>query len=201
MTTKILLSAAVVLIFASCNDNNKQERPQPETPKAFEDKNSYDIISKGARAGDVVDVLYEELLTKDSALNRLETKINDLNRSKTDSLRSFNRFNGRIQSYFETTDSHVSEIKDSLLRDKIKLVIASHLAKYDSRVARHNELLKVLAANDIKISDLHTVLRIVKTLPVTERYQQANLPALQQIEGFIKEQDQAIHLADTLLEK
>ncbi|MBC9929754.1 hypothetical protein [Chitinophaga qingshengii] len=201
MTTKIFLSTALVLLLASCKDNTTQETPQPETPKAFKEKSSYEIVSKGPRAGDLVDVLYEELLSKDTGLHMLEAQINDLNRSKNDSVKSFNRFHGRMQSYFESTDTHVSEIRDSLLRDKIKLIIASHLAKYDARVARHHELLKVLAAKDINISDLHTALKIVKTLPVIEKYQQTNLPAIQQIEGYIKQQDQAIHLADTLLKK
>lgn len=201
MTTKIFLSAILVFILASCQNNRMQDKPQQETPKALEDNNSLDIVSKGRRSEDLLESLYSELVSKDVELKRLEVKINDLNSSKNDSIELFNKFNGKIQSYFRSIDSNVSEIEDSLLRDKMKLLIASSLTKYNSRIAKHNELLKTLAVNEIRISDLHTALKIVRTLPVIEKYQQDNLPTTRQLEGFIKQQYQTINLADTLIKK
>jgi hypothetical protein len=202
MTTKICLSVLLVFIIASCNNNDIQEKPQPpETPKALEDNNSFDVMPKGRRSEDLCESLYDELLSKDAELKKLEVKIEDLNRSKHDSTELFDKFDGKIQSYFRSVNSNVSEIQDSLLRDKIKLLIASHLEKYNARTANHNELLKTIAINDIKMADLHTVLKIVKTLPVIEKYQQNNVPSTKQLEGFISQQNQAIRLADTLIKK
>lgn len=200
MTTKIFLSTILVFTLASCHQNSIQDRPQQETPKALEDNSSYEIVSKRG-SEDLVENLYNELISKDVELKRLEVKINDLRSSKNDSLELFNKFNRKMQLYFSTIDSHVSGIEDSLLRDKMKLLIAGHLAKYNSRIAKHNELLKSIAINDTSISDLHTVLKIVKTLPVMEKYQQDHLPTTKQLEGYIKQQDQTIHLADTLVKK
>lgn len=201
MTTKILLPTILVFILASCDDTRIQGKPQQETPKALEDNSSFEIVSKGRRSEDLLESLYSELVSKDVELKRLEVKINDLNSSKHDSIELFDKFNGKIQSYFRSIDSHVSAIEDSLLRDKMKLLIAGHLTKYNSRIAKHNDLLKTLAINEIRIADLHTVLKIVKTLPVIEKYQQDNLPTTRQLEGFIKQQNQTINLADTLIKK
>lgn len=201
MTTKICLSAIVVFILASCHDNLIQDKPQQETPKALEDKSSFEIVSKGRRSDNLLESIYSELVSKDVELKGLEVKIDDLNNSKNDSTELFHKFDGKIQSYFRSIDSNVSEIEDSLLRDKIKLLIASNLTKYNARIAKHNELLKTLAINEVKISDLHIVLKIVKTLPVIDKYQQDNLPSTRQLDGFIKQQEQAIHLADTLIKK
>jgi peptidoglycan hydrolase CwlO-like protein len=201
MTTRIFLSTILVFILASCTNNGIQDKPQQETPKALGDNSSLDIVSKGRRSDDLLESLYSELVSKDVELKRLEEKINTLNSSKSDSLELIDKFNGKIQSYFRSIDSHVSAIEDSLLRDKMKLLIAGNLAKYNSRIAKHNELLKNLAINEIRISDLHTVLKIVRTLPVIEKYQQDNLPTTSQLEGFIKQQYQTINLADTLIKK
>ena len=167
----------------------------------MEDKSSFDIVSKGRHADNLLESLYKELVSKDAELKRLEVKIDDLNSSKQDSMELFEKFDSKIQSYFGSLDRNVSEIEDSLLRDKIKLLIAGSLAKYNSRITKHNELLKTLAINEIKMADLHTALKIVKTLPVIEKYQQDNLPTTRQLDGFIRQQNQAINLADTLIKK
>lgn len=133
--------------------------------------------------------------------DQLEEKIDDLNSSKSDSIEPFDKFNEKVQSYFRSTDRNVSEIKDSLLRDKMKLLVASSVIKYNSQIARHNELLKTIVAKEMTISDLHIVLKIVKALPFIEKYQKDNLPNTKQLEGFIKQQDQTINLADTLVKK
>lgn len=196
MTTKILITTALVFVFA-CDSPRIQQKPQKETPKALEDQSSYEIIPK--RGGeDLVENLYNELVSKDLKLKELEVRIDELNSSRHDSTVSFGNFNGKMQSYFRSADRHVSEISDSLLRDKIKLLIAGNLTKYNARVAGHNELLQTIERKNVKLSDLHGVLKIVRTLPVIEKYQKDNLPGIKSLEGFIKQQDQAVSLADTL---
>ncbi|MBO9730279.1 MAG: hypothetical protein J7623_16685 [Chitinophaga sp.] len=200
MTMKVCLSAVFVLTLVSCHNRRAQD-PPPQTPKALEDKSSFEIISKRGPGDDLVESLYGELISKDAALKRLELNINDLDNSKQDSTASFNKFDGKIQSYFRSADRNTSTIKDSLLRSKMKTLIANHLATYHARIAPHNELLKTITENDISIADLHQVLKIVRTLPVIEKYQQDNLPDTKQLKGFIKEQNQTIALADSLVKK
>lgn len=201
MTTKIFISTIIVLTLASCDNNRTQDKPKQETPKALEDKSSsYEIVSKRGY-DDLVESLYNELVSKNIDLKQLEEKIDDLNKSKGDTTNLFDKFNQKNQSYFSSADRHISEIKDSLLRDKMKVLIANNLTKYNKSIARHEELLKVVEAKNLTISDLHNILKIVRTLPLIEKYQRDNLPNTKSIEGIIKRQDEVIKLADTLAKK
>jgi len=200
MTTKIFISTILVLTLVSC-DNRQQDKPKQETPKALEDKSSsYEIVSKRSY-DDLVESLYTELLTKDIDLKRLEDKIDELRKSKSDTTELFDNFIEKNQSYFSSADRHVSEIKDSLLRDKIKNLVAIQLTKYNSRIVRHNELLKLIETKQMTISDLHNVLKIVRTLPLIDKYQKDNIPNTKSFEGYIKQQETVIKLADTLAKK
>lgn len=197
MTTKIFI-AILVLTLVSCNDNRTQDKPKQETPKALEDKSaSYEIVSKRGY-DDLVESLYNELVSKDIDLKKLEDNIDELNKSKNDTTELFDKFNGKNQSYFSSADKHVSGIKDSLLRDKIKNLVATQLTKYNSRISRHNELLKIIEAKQMTISDLHNVLKIVRTLPLIDKYQKDNLPNTKSFEGYIRQQEETLQLADTL---
>ena len=201
MTTKIFISTILVLTFASCDNTRTQDKPKQETPQALEDKSSsYELISKRGY-DDLVESLYNELVTKDIDLKKLEDKIDELNKSKNDTTDLFDKYNGKNRSYFSSADRHVVNIKDSLLRDKMKILVINQLSKYNSRIGKHNELLKIIDAKQMTISDLHNVLKIVRTLPLIDKYQNDNLTDTKSFEGYIKHQEKAIQLVDTLSKK
>lgn len=185
-------------MLASCQNNRIQEKPQKETPKALEEKSYYDVVS-GRGGENILEGLYSELVTKDVALKKLEEKLEDLNSSEGDSSASFKRFDSKTLAYFSSAERHVAEIGDSLLRDKMKLLVAGNLTKYKSQIARHDELLKAIEARRMRIADLYIVLKIVKTLPLMEKYQKDNLPETDPLEGFIKQQDRTISMVDSLV--
>jgi hypothetical protein len=199
--TKIFISAILVLLLVSCHNNRVQDKPKPETPKALEDNSSsYEIIPKRGNI-DIIESLYGELLTKNADLKKLEDKIEELNKSKADTTNLFDKFNEKNQSYFRSANRHIEEIADSTLRDKMKVLIANNLIKYNSSIERHNEFLKVIESKRLAISDLHNILKIVKTLPLIDKYQSENIPNTKPFEGYIKQQEEAIKLADTLSKK
>ncbi|MDI9366143.1 MAG: hypothetical protein QM541_14395 [Flavobacterium sp.] len=137
-------------------------------------------------------------MTKNIDLKKLEDNIDNLNESKNDTVNLFDKFNEKNQSYFSAANRHISEIKDSLLRDKMRHYISNNLTKYNSSIVRHNDLLKIIETKNLTIADLHNILKIVKTLPLIEKYQHDNLPSTKSFEGYIKRQDETIKLADTL---
>jgi len=201
MTTKISIATIFVFTLASCSSNRTQDKPKQEIPKALDGKSSsYEIISKRG-SEDLVESLYNELVSKDIDLKILEDKIDELKKSKSDTTEIFDEFNGKNQSYFNSADKHISEIKDSILREKMTILVANQLTKYNSQIARHNELLKIIEAKQMTIADLHNILKIVRTLPLIGKYQKDNLPNTKSLEGYIKQQEQTIKLADTLSRK
>ena len=203
MTTRIFTLAILILTITSCNNNHTQDKPKQEIPKALEDKSSSnDFLSKRSQGyGDLVENLYNELVSKNVDLKKLEDKIDDLDESKNDTTNMFAKFNEKNQAYFSSVDSHILEIKDSLLRDKMKVLIANNLEKYNTSIVRHNELLKIMEGKHLTISDLHNILKIVKTLPLIEKYQKDYLPSTKSFEGYIKQQEETIKVIDTLTKR
>ncbi|ANH80863.1 hypothetical protein A8C56_07615 [Niabella ginsenosidivorans] len=201
MRAKTHLLAIVLLTIVACNNNHVQHQPVADVPKALEDNNnSYKLISKRS-TGDLVENLYSELISKNKNLEQLEAGLDTLSQSRVDSTDPFNQFNQKVLSYYNAADQHINHIADSLLRDKIRNLVESYLAKYVATTAKHNELLKTINAKNVKLSDLHTVLKIVKTLPQIERYQKENLPGTLSLEGYIKKQDEAIKKEDQMMDQ
>lgn len=83
----------------------------------------------------------------------------------------------------------------------MKVLVATQLTKYNSRIARHSEFLNLIEAKQMTISDLHNVLKIIRTLPLIDKYQRDNLPKTKSLEGYIMRQEETIQLADTLSKK
>jgi hypothetical protein len=153
MTIKIFTSMILVLLLASCNNYSIQDKPKLEIPKALEDKNSsYEIVSKRTYE-DLVENLYSELVSKNIELKQLEDNIDELNKSKNDTIALFDKFNRKNQVYFSSVDRHILGIKDSLLRNKMKILIANNLMRYNSLTTRHNELLKAIEDRNFTLMD------------------------------------------------
>ncbi len=198
MITKAILFSILLFTLVSCNHTPKIDAPKEETPKALEDKKtSYAIVSKRG-AEDMVESLYNELVSKSVDLKSLEVKFDELQKSKSDSIISFNNFNNKNDLYFSSANRHCEEIKDSLLRVKMRNLIIKNITKYNSSIASHNELLKIIETKELTISDLHNILKIVKTLPLIDKYQKDNLPSTKSLEGYIKKQDETIKDADNI---
>lgn len=145
--------------------------------------------------------LYNELESKNIGLKQLEDKINELYSSKSDSTNEFAQFNEKNQEYFASANRHIATIRDSVLRDKVKGLMEENIKKYTASVAKHKELLKLIETKDLSIADLHTLLKIVKTLPLIEKYQQEQLPGTKSLEGYSKQQDAALKMEDSLSRK
>jgi len=58
-----------------------------------------------------------------------------------------------------------------------------------------------IAKNEATLDDHHTVLKIVLTLPVIEKYQNENMPDKNEIRNVIKEQERLIERTDSLTPK
>ena len=102
MRPSILLSILIFLMLFSCDSSRTQETPQNETPKALEDKTSSSEIVSKRGYNDLIESLYEELVEKTPDLKELETQIDKLAGSKSDSLEQFSKYNGKNQSYYQS---------------------------------------------------------------------------------------------------
>lgn len=205
---KLLYSAVVVfsIIFSSCTNNNPPvpENKPEETPKALQqDKGSSEIslLSKRSYGDDLVEDLFNELLEKDAALNELEHAISKLKEDKKDSAESFNAFNLKNNSYYNSANTHSGAIKDSVLKQRIKLLLDNSLSKYKSAASGHNNLIAAINSKDITLNDLHIILKLTRTLGMIEKYQAKDLPSTKPLENTSKAYDKIITRADSLSKK
>ena len=192
----ILLAATINII--ACIQPNKSSKQQQKTPKALEDKNtSFEIASKRGY-DDLVESLYTELTEKNAELKKFEAAIDGLEKSQNDSSASFVNYNAKNQSYFHAVDRHIEQIKDSVLREKIKSVIAESFTRYNTLLTSNNRLFKYIQQKNIELTDLHTILKITKTLPLIEKYQADNLPDTNSLKGAAIQVDETIKQINTI---
>ena len=193
MPIKIFTFLFILVSCIACNQPGKKQ-----VPKVLENKKT--AIEKSSKRGeeDLVDGLYNEAVDENELLKTFESEMEQLNKSKTDSLSLFGTFDSQNRNYYSSASGHARGISDSILKSEAKMLIASSLAKYDSVTKSHDSLLKNIMAKEVSLKDLQKVLKIVYTLPMIEKYQEENLPSPAQIEGFSARQNELIKMADTL---
>lgn len=196
---RILLIPIISFLFFSCKQPGKNTELTPDTPKALQEKSSSEaIFSKRSYPDDLVESLYSELTDKTPELKDLEEMISKLEDQKSDSVESFKKFDQKNTSYYNSANQHLQQIKDSLIRKKIKSIIDSSLSAYNSKTRRYKNLISTLYLKEINLEDLHIVLKLVKTLQLIEKYQKENIPSTKSIEKVIEGFDKAIQKTDTL---
>jgi len=188
---QLLLTSIVLIGILSCNRHKHQ--PQQNVPKALEErKSAYSLISKRGN-DDLVESIYQELTDETPALKKMEEDIDVVNNSKEDSLKTFQKFNSKNNSYYGSAQNHVGLIQDSVLREKMKKMIQSSLSNYNSLTNPHNNILKSIASKETSLSDLHVALKIIRTLPVIDKYQKDNLPNTKSLERYSQQQTKTIN--------
>lgn len=191
------------LIFLSLIGCKDAQRPgtTSETPKALQDKNSSSELSYKNRSNDMVEDIYKELTDKTAELQDLENKISNVQESQADSTASFDKYNDRIQSYFGSANAHIENVQDSILKQKMKILISNSLADYNLKVLAHAKLLAEINAGMNTLDDLHTIVKIVVTLPLITKYETENKPSTSPLAGFKTAVDKTLKLADSIIKR
>jgi len=187
---QLIFISIVLIALTSCNRHKKQ--PQQNVPKALEEqKSTYSLISKRGN-DDLVESLYGEVADQTPALKKLEEDLDAINNSKEDSLEGFQKYHSKNKSYYNSAQNHTGRIQDSLLRERIKNLVQASQSNYNSFTAPHDNLLKSIESKETSLSDLHIALKIIKTLPVINKYQKNNLPNTKSLEGYLQQQTNTI---------
>jgi hypothetical protein len=198
MRTSILIFSLLFLTLISCDNSRTEEQSKNDTPKALEDKSSSDVIVSKRGYEDFIESLYKELSDKTPDLKELEMQIDKLADSKSDSLEQFNKYDDKNKSYYQSAENHIEQIKDSVIKEKIKLLIQTSVTKYGSLISKHNDILNSIDKQTITLNDLHLILKITRTLPLIEKYQKDNLPTTKPLEEYSKQLNKTVQYADSL---
>ena len=200
MNTKNKLTAFtfLLLVIAAC-DNPTRVKEDKAIPQALEDDKSFNISKRGY--DDMIQNLYAELSEKTSELNRLEVDIKNLEQGQIDSSKSFNQYNEKSLQYYYSANRHYEQIKDSVIRKKMKDLILNSQKNYNLKSSASTNLLKSIDAKLITLEDLHNVLKITRTLPLIEKYQREKLPSAKPLKGFSTQLDKTLKYTDSIIHK
>lgn len=197
---KQLLSFFLLLLI-SCSQNKPAPQQQNNVPKALEEKSAaFSVVSK-RYDNDIVQSLYNELLKEDKDLQKFEDGIEKINSDKPDSLEYFHSFVDKNSSYYSSADRYLSSIKDSVLKNRIKQILAESNTRFESGLTQHKNLIQQIETKENQLADLHFAVKIIKTLPVIEKYQRENRPSLNPIQTINNEFGKLITQADALAKK
>jgi hypothetical protein len=186
------------LLMSSCNQGPGKK---DKTPSALQDK-SIDVSTFSKRSGnDLLENLYDELTEKSKELRDLDKEIELLQKMKGDSAGYFSRYNGKSRTYYDAAFLHIKSIKDSLLRNKMKLMVDSSIIAYDSSINRHKQLLAAIDSSQLVLNDMYAILMLMKTLPVIEKYQRDNLPADTSLQKILDAYGNTTRKTDSLARK
>lgn len=199
LTITVLITS---ILFFSCNRSAKKIESIPETPKALQESSSSEtFFSKKRYDEDMVESLYAELAEKTPELKSLEESIFRLRDQKKDSTEPFEKFDGKNTTYYHAAETHILQIKDSLLRQRINIMIDNSIENYNRRISNHKNLILTLDSKEANLQDLHQILKLVKTLAVLEKFQKENVPSTKSLEKIIVDYNKTIKKIDTLTEK
>jgi len=84
---------------------------------------------------------------------------------------------------------------------KIVALLKASNQQYASKTAEINSLLTQISKNGKALNDHHSVLKIVLTLPIIEKYQDENKPDVKEFMNLSNEQEQLILRTDSLMER
>ncbi len=187
-------------LLISCGGQTDNNKPtQQETPKALQDS-KLDIKSY-SRSGDLTEELYLELVDKTPALKKLEEDLDAFGPKPNELKDKFNQYDGKSNNYYSSANYKASAIQDSLLKKKIIGLITTSNNKYSTKTAELNSLLKQISKNGATLNDHHSVLKIVLTLPIIEKYQDDNKPNNKEFKDLINQQEKLILRTDSLTPK
>jgi len=110
----------------------------------------------------------------------------------------FNEYQKKSKNYYNSAIIATNTISDSLLRLKVQWMIAVNKYKYGITTSGIDSLIRQADANKISINDHHTLLKILLTLPLIERYQYYNLPDKMEFKELIRQQEKLQLELDTL---
>jgi hypothetical protein len=186
---------AVLLILCSCSARKR------ETPAILEGK-KIDVSSIYKKRGaDLVDALYEEVVSNSEQLKKLEQEIKQLKATFPDSLEDFKTYHEKNARYYESAEKKANAITDSVLRNSILNMIKESRGNYRDSIATHSNLDSLISKRAATIDNLHNLLKLMLTLPVIEEFQLSNRPDTFDAASLTQRLDAVILQLDSLTQQ
>ena len=145
--------------------------------------------------------LYKELVEKTPVLKTLEDDIQVVMGKKTNVNNEWDSYAEKSANYYSAVQRDANQITDSLLKKKILLVIANSKIFHTKNIREFDALQQIITQKNVTIGNQHTILKILLTIPIIEKYQKEHLPAKTTHQNLINEQNKIIQKIDSTTPK
>jgi len=153
----------------------------------FSESSEGDPYSK-SRQSNAVDKFYEDIVDKSAELQTIETDYKEIKTLKEKLTNEFDDYNQVSKQYYKDAVQVSNSISDTMLRRKMNGLIAKSQLNYSAKISSHESAILKYNKNELVLADYHRVLKLVKTIPAIEMYQNTNKPALAPFESLSKSQ-------------
>lgn len=181
----------VLLVLLCC------EAAIAQTPKVLQSKD-YTLSNKKG-SWDLVSNMFTELTEKNADLKALDEQVSWLYRNLPDSTILFENFIATNRAYYAAADNLTSQIKDSTVRKALELLIQQSKTQLAKKIATHKELRTQIEKSVDALNDQVFALKISRTLPLMEQYQDNNAALKPPMENILKELENANHSIGNIL--
>jgi hypothetical protein len=188
---KILFASALALSILSCKQNESGNAAVAENAVDDTDSSLKGSFESG-RNENMIDKIYSELIKKDKNLKELDEKLFKLNEENRKVLAIYEDILYKSESFYQDAHFQATNVKDSLLKQQLEKEIKISSDNYNQKISKVKELINKVNTNNDHITNLYTAFKIRKTLPEIEKYQNAHPMKTDNLESFIKKQDQLL---------
>jgi hypothetical protein len=175
----LLCLSLVLIALISCRQNSSKAAisKKQEVPKPLQDNNKdFSLITKSRGESNMIDAIYYDLVKKQADLKKLEDQIEHFNAGKPDSLQEFDNYDSKSNGYYTSANETVDRIKDTILRQRLRILLTSSQRNYRAKTLRLKSLIAKTELEQLTMADYYLTLKLAATLPIIEDYQNSNMP-------------------------
>lgn len=187
---KILIISCIALLVSSCRNKNSDQ--DEIVQKAAENTESSFPIKRMSNTENILDGIYSELIKKDSELQKLDRKVNSLQKDQRIMKDLYSDIIQNTDDYYRIAGIDAKGIQDSILKKEILALVNNSAENFDTKKVKFEEMIKQLNLNYHKIYSFYNSVKIRKTLPEIEKYQKAHPLKTDSLESFINKQNQLL---------
>ncbi|MPT32623.1 MAG: hypothetical protein E2600_13380 [Chryseobacterium sp.] len=188
---KTFLVLSFSLFIFSCKENDSGKNKIVE--KAAENTESSFPIKRMSKTQDILNGIYSELLKNDPELQKLDEEVNSLQKDSRIIKNIYDDVVNNSDDYYLLAENDAKLIQDSILRKEILGLVKKSSENFTVKKDKLEELKNQVNHNSNKIFSFYQALKVRRTLPEIEKYQNAHPLKTDSLTQFINKQNQLLN--------
>jgi len=177
-----------LIILISCSHKTKQDEIDYGTTEELQQQNADVMSFKSNRGNNIVEHLYGEAIEKDPTLKSLENQMLKINNSIQDSLLEFNEYVEYNNLYYQSAQSYIHSLRDSLKRKKLLTYFNDSKEKLEIKIDEQGKVHGKISELNNDLRDQHTIMKLIVSEKLIDAYQnkEPKIETLQSIDEQLK---------------